>query len=121
MNTHEILRQRIYARAGLNNANTPVYDIEALRKSEWSEDFEAMMRNRLIIGAFRYGLIGDKTKKPWDRIAYIKTKLARYEQTGNLEALVDIANLSMLEFLEGNHPNKHFACLDDTQEHAKEK
>lgn len=70
------------------------------------------------MGAFRYGLIGAKGKPTFDRVEYMKVKLERYSSTGNLEALVDVANLAMLEFLEGTHPKKHFSSLDDTCEHA---
>jgi hypothetical protein len=45
------------------------------------------------MGAFRYGLLGEKGKKKFNRIASMKTRLDKYEETGNLEHLVDVANL----------------------------
>lgn len=33
--------------------------LEELRESEWSEEFEKFMRNRLIMGAIRYGRLSD--------------------------------------------------------------
>ena len=45
------------------------------------------------------------------KICIQKAKL--YQETGNDEILVDIANLAMVEFIEGNHPNKHYKAVDD--------
>lgn len=63
------------------------------------------------MGYFRYGPMG---KKPgYDNIGSVKKRIELYEQTGNLEHLVDIANLAMVEFVEGQHPNRHFSASDD--------
>lgn len=81
------------------------------------------MRNRLIIGAFRYGrnFQGESSDKPqYDRVGRILRYCEQYQKTGNLEILVDIANTAMLEFGEGNHPDAHFSAIDDG-EHTKEK
>ena len=117
IHVHDILRKRLLSKI---QPDTDKMDIESLRISEWSNEFERLMRNRLVVGAFRYGLIGDKNKKRFDGIGYMLVKIKRYNETGNLEALVDIANLALLEFVEGRHPKKHFSSLDDTNEHARE-
>ena len=93
--------------------------LETLLKTEWSRDFEEKMRNRLVLGAFRYGCIGRAGKKRWHRTADIQRRAALYQETGNTEHLVDIANLALLEYVEGRHPKKHFASHDDG-EHTKE-
>lgn len=84
-----------------------------LKKTQWSEDFERLMRNRLIIGAIRYGLLNDSHKPKWDRISSINKRIDLYSETGNDEYLVDVANLCLLEFEEGIHPNKHLKSVDD--------
>jgi hypothetical protein len=76
------------------------------------------MRNRLIVGALRYGLLNAPGKRQYDRIASIQRRLETYRKTGNLELLVDTANLALCEFVEGKHPHRHWASEDDT-EHAK--
>jgi hypothetical protein len=81
-----------------------------LVKSEWSERFEQLMRNRLIVGAFRYGLLHWRSKPVWDRIGKAKEKLVAYERTRNKELLVDVANLMLLEFEEGEGC---FVAMDD--------
>lgn len=98
-------------------------DLNALKKSEWSEEFEKLMRNRLIMGAFRYGkMVHDseelKKKPPYNRVASIEKRLKLYSETGNKEYLVDCANLCLLEFVECRHPNAHFEVIDNTTEHV---
>lgn len=89
-----------------------------LAKSEWSPTFEQLMRNRLVFGAYRYGLLGDPSKPQFDRVQSVKNRLDLYETTGNLEHLVDVANLCLLEFCEGRHPNRHLAAIDDGEHTA---
>lgn len=86
---------------------------EDLRRTEWSAEFEELMRNRLVMGAFRYGKIGQPGKPTYNRVADAIRRLHRYEESGNKEFLVDVANLCLLEFVECHHPNAHFSSLDD--------
>ena len=86
---------------------------EELKKTEWSEEFERLMRNRLIIGALRYGRLGAANKPQYDRINSMIKRLTKYQETGNKEFLVDVANICLLEFVECNHPNQHFHAIDD--------
>lgn len=93
-------------------------NLDELRKSEWSEEFENLQRNRLQMGAFRYGKMAKTQeelakKQPYLRVDSIRKRLDLYEKTGNKEYLVDISNLSMLEFVECHHPNAHFESIDD--------
>jgi hypothetical protein len=96
--------------------------LEDLHKSEWSPEFEKLMRNRLIQGSMRYGKMGHgsipKGKPRYDRCNSIRKRLKIYEDTGNLEMLVDIANFALLLFEERYHPNSHFKSIDDG-EHDK--
>lgn len=81
--------------------------------SEWSPIFEKLMRSRLIMGALRYGKINEPNKPIYDRVASMQKRLSLYEETGNKECLVDVANLCMLEFVECHHPNANFTMIDD--------
>jgi hypothetical protein len=96
------------------------FDLTSLRESEWSKEFEYLMRNRLIQGVPRYGKLGDKNKPQYDRIESIVYRLKQYVETGNLEYLVDVANLCLVEFVEGRHPKRHFRAIDDG-DHVEEK
>lgn len=104
----------------LDNVPEEKHSYAELRESEWSVEFENLMRNRLIMGAMRYGLIGAKNKPVYDRVASVINRMQNYKETGNREFLVDVANLCLLEFVEGNHPNAHFMAIDDG-EHVKVK
>jgi hypothetical protein len=94
---------------------------EDLWKTEWSPRFEKLMRNRLVMGALRYGRLNSPGKPKYDLLKAIKARVDRYAETGNVEFLVDVANLALLEFEEGNHPNKHFAAIDDREDRVEVK
>lgn len=114
-NVHKILRERLHHKAGL-----PLHDYEELVNSEWSPVFEGLMRRRLIMGALRYGRLREEGKKKYDRIASIIQRLGLYQQDGNLEHLVDAANLCLCEFEEGKTDSKKcFNSLDDHNHHTK--
>lgn len=100
--------------------NPPTLDLKALYESEWSEEFENLMRNRLVLGAIRYGRLADTNRRRYDRIGNMIERLKIYQETGNDELLIDVANLALVEFAVGDHPNKHFNALDDVDFHAKE-
>jgi len=77
--------------------------LDELRRTEHSPEFEKLCRNRLIMGAFRYGRLGTEGKPVYDRVECMKRRLDKYREDGNAEHLVDVANLAMLEFVEGEH------------------
>jgi len=82
---------------------------------QWSHAFEGAMRRRILVGAYRYGPLGATGKPRYDRMGSIISRAAEYQRTGNLELLVDIANLCLLEFVEGKHPKRHFHAQDDSK------
>jgi hypothetical protein len=88
-------------------------DEQALRGSEWSEQFERLMRNRLLMGRFRYGRLDRTGERNYDRVASMHRRLDAYAETGNLEYLVDVANLCLVEFEHSDHPTRHFDAVDD--------
>ena len=119
MSVHDLLRDRLLQRAGLKEKPKPQFTLADLEASEWSPEFERLMRNRLIMGALRYGKINAPGKTPYARVPSIQRRLAAYDRSGNLELLVDVANLCLLEFVEGRHPLRHFRALDDTGERVR--
>ena len=116
----EHLREHLYLALGYAEIQ-PVPDLSSLKQTEWCPEFEQYCRNRLIMGSIRYGLMGVAGKVQWDRCHMIRQRLDLYEQTGNMEYLLDVANGAMLEWVEGIHPNKHFCATDDgVHQKAKE-
>ena len=84
-----------------------------LKITEWSSEFETLMRSRLIMGNFRYGPFRKCNRPTRAMMEAIINKANRYIGSGNDEDLVDIANLAMKEFVAGQHPKKHFNSIDD--------
>lgn len=117
---NEHLWEHIYKLVGYKEIKIKLTSFIELTKTEWSPEFEKLMRNRLIIGALRYSRLNAKNKPKFDRIECMIRRLNDYKKDGNDEHLVDVANLALLEFEEGCHPNKHFNSIDDG-EHTKKK
>lgn len=109
---HAVLRERLLTQAGLVERPAPKFTLAELAASEWSPEFEQLMRNRLIMGALRYGKLGEPGKLKYDRLSSILRRLHTYEASGNLELLVDIANLALCEFVECNQPLRHWHAVD---------
>ena len=88
--------------------------LEELRDRQWSPRFEWLRSNRMVLGAFRYGLLERQRQgSPYDNVGSLIARAKAYQDTGNTECLVDVANLAMVEFEIGRHPAKHFRAVDD--------
>jgi hypothetical protein len=113
IHTHDAIRSNLNKR--IRPEIRPRPPLEELRQTEWLPEFERYMRNRLIMGALRYETFAEKMKgNKYKCIEYIIRKCDEYEKTGNLECLVDLANVAMIEFGSPHHPNPHFTPGDDT-------
>lgn len=115
---HNWLRERLLTKAGIPLIDE---DYQTIRMSSWSYKFEKLMRNRLCMGALRYGKLNDPEKPPYDCYSAIKDRIELWKKDGNDEHLVDIANLCLVEFEEGFHPKKHFKSQDGTNKKVKQK
>ena len=108
----EHIRHRLLERAGL--VETPrLPSLDELRKSEWLPEFETLMRNRLLLGSFRYGLMSNPNKGNFQILKSIRDRLAKYDADRNLEHLVDVANLCLVEFLAGSRRGQTLTAVDD--------
>jgi len=110
---NDLIRERLFLACGIINSRAGDASFEELRCSEWSPQFEDHMRCRLVIGSMRYGRLNDPEKPNYDYVGSIIDRAKMFRKTGNCELLVDIANLALLEFEDGNHPLKHFESSDD--------
>ena len=117
---HDLIRSRLHAQAGIGIFERPdrLLTLDSLAHSEWSPQFERFMRNRMMMGGLRYGIMARKSNKNYNYLADVERRLKLYRVTGNTEHLVDIANLCLLAFEFDKHPLKHFASADDG-EHCK--
>ena len=108
---HDAIRAHLLAPLGDLTWTRPTVQLGRLAKTEWSAEFEKFMRNRLMLGALRYGRLADPIGH--DRaIPLAFERLERYRATGNLEALVDAANLCLVEFCHPTHTYTHFKAID---------
>ncbi len=109
------IREHLLACLGYTAPAVRMPSLSQLTATEWSPRFEQLMRNRLLMGAFRYGQFADgaETKAPYDLVGAVRRKIGSYAETGNTEYLVDAANYLLLEFEFGQHPSRHFHARDD--------
>lgn len=120
MTVTEQIRKHLQSVCNYKHTST-IPDYATLYKTQWCPEFEKLMRNRLIMGFFRYGDINKHNTTSQQKIASIKKRIGLYEQDGNLEHLVDIANLALVEFMHSEHPQKHFQAQDDVTHVVQEK
>ncbi len=93
--------ERIYTEKGVyTQYSNKIFYLPDLIKSEWNHEFEKLCRNRLIMGAFRYGELDRKHRgiKEYDYVESALDRLKLYKDSPNLEILVDVANFMLLEF-----------------------
>lgn len=123
----QYLRQRLYKSAGLQvSSRRP--DPTTLLLTEWSPEVERFMRNRLIVGAYRYGTLKEKKAKAeaGAKFALVPDAIQRLEKylaDHNGEHLIDAMNLVLIEFEIQTHlrnansvylnPHWHFSAQDD--------
>jgi hypothetical protein len=93
------------------NAYGTAPGIEEIKKSQYSEEFVNLMNNRMVMGFFRYGPRNKRSK--YNNILSAEKRIALYKQTGNLECLVDVANMLRMEFENPQHPLVYFKAEDD--------
>jgi len=67
------------------------------------------------MGALRYETFEEKRHKDhgYDLIGSAIKRLELYQKTGNMEHLVDVANLCMIEFNYPSHKNPNWESVDD--------
>lgn len=88
----------------LDNTGTPT--------SEYSKTFLQGMVNRMGVSFYKYGKVKDAYPKRVDAVSSLKERLAKYEEDGNTEWLMDVANFAMIEFMAPAHPLAHFEPQD---------
>lgn len=118
---HEAIRKFIELKKGLFE-NMTKETLASLEKIQWDNMFWTACKNRMIQGAYRYSdqNVQKFQMRHTDNVRYIKEKIRRYEQDGNVEHLFDIANATMIEFGFSYVVNQNFSPQDDVG-HARKK
>jgi len=107
------LRDRLLAGVITSPVGDKAEPLHELAESQWCPEFEQHMRARLLIGRYHYGCLRRQQSGDYDKIGSAVQRLHLYRETGNLEHLVDVANLCLVEFVTGDHSDKHFSAADD--------
>ena len=115
--THDIIRERLLIASGVVvPEKKPVISMAEMEALQWGDEWQdilSLMKNRMVMGGYRYGPLKSQKKRAFDNIADVKRRLELYEETGNMEHLVDAANITIIECLKKNHKNFHFESIDD--------
>lgn len=109
---HDQWIERIYQERGVFSPSS--LSLTDLLESEWDEEFERLMRNRLLMGAFRYGVLEEK-RTGKSRFFYTKDAIRRlleYGERPNLEILIDVSNMMLLQFVQ-DRKTVPFIPVDD--------
>lgn len=86
-----------------------------LHDSEYSQRFWDGMRDRMEVSFHKYGPLAEAYPNNVDALASLKLRLAKYEKTGNLEWLMDVANFAMIEFMHPRHSRAHYRATDSRE------
>ncbi len=86
---------------------------DVLWRLQWSESFERRRRLRMVMGAFRYGILGAHDYLVRECAKAAIRRLQMYLETGNQECLADASNLCMIEYVEPSVPGAHWRSVDD--------
>lgn len=82
-------------------------------KTEYSERFDELRRNRVEVSFHKYGPAKKNFKTGnVNALATMELCIKKYNDTGNTEYLVDAANYLMFEFMYPQHPKAHFRATD---------
>lgn len=69
----------------------------------------------MIVSFCKYGPIKQGFPHKINAIDSLKQRLEKYQQTGNLEFVVDAANFCLIEFLCPSHPKPFFKGTDSDE------
>lgn len=83
-----------------------------ITKSEDSPIFHDRMRNAMTVSYHKYGAVKEAYPHKVNAIGSLKKRLKLYEETGNADYLIDIANFAMIEFMLPAHENFHDSPTD---------
>lgn len=76
-------------------------DIQQILKTEYSEKFDEIRKNMMVMSYYKYGPMRDNYEqcKCMDALGNIEKRIEKYKETGNTEFLADVANFAMIEFM----------------------
>lgn len=82
--------------------------------TEVSREFLQGMADRMSASFHKYGPVAAAAGK-FDNLASLRERLAKYEETGNTEWLMDVANFAMIEYMYPRHERAHYRATDSNE------
>lgn len=73
------------------------------------------MADRMALSFFKYGRVAEAYPHKVNALESLQKRIERYQETGNTEWLMDVANFAMIEFMHPRHMNAHFEPTDSDQ------
>lgn len=89
--------------------------LDQILQTEFSESFVSKMKNAMLTSYYKYGEVKLNYPSLANAIESLKLRIEKYEETGNADYLVDIANFAMIEFMYPGHPNAHYRPTDSNE------
>jgi hypothetical protein len=89
--------------------------IRAGAPTQVSPEFLQGMTDRMAVSFHKYGDIRDAYPDDVDAIQSLFQRLVRYEEDGNTEWLMDVANFAMIEFMFPRHRDAHYRATDSDE------
>lgn len=83
--------------------------------SEVSEAFVQGMRDRMATSYFKYGAVAKAYPRKVNALESLRRRIEKYEETGNTEWLMDVANFAMIEFMHPSHKRAHYKPTDSSE------
>lgn len=77
-------------------------------RGEFAPEFLQGMVNRMIVSFHKYGPIREAYPEELSALGSLAGRMQLYQETGNTEYLIDVANFAMIEFMHPSHPKAHF-------------
>lgn len=87
----------------------------AAPETEFSTEFVQAMANRMAVSFHKYGPVFEGYPARVNALQSMVDRMAKYNETGNGEWLVDAANFLMIEFMHPAHPEAHFRPTDSDE------
>lgn len=81
-------------------------------RSEFSQTFWVRMKMAMSVSFHKYGPVKKAYPHKVNAIASLKKRLYLYEETGNADYLIDVANFAMIEFQHPAHESFHDSPKD---------
>lgn len=89
--------------------------IEKVLQTQYSKQFLDGMIARMEMSYFKYGDLKEAYPHKMDALASLQQRIEKYQQTGNTEFLMDVANFAMIEFMFPRRIGAFFQATDSDQ------